>query len=298
MIYREKFKNVPAVIVESSALRAALLPEYGCKLASLVDTATGTELLAQNPGTEYLPLGMKSEYVKAECSAFDDMFPNIDPQGIRYPCHGEICRRRHTYSIKGETLKMRCISVLLPYVFEKTISESGGGAIRIEYRVENLGVVPLACLWAGHIMLAATEGGIIGTSFSDGASVEYTFDENDEFGAPGVQAKLKSAMLTSCKFDAFSGNAYKFYFTEKMPTGTLTYTRPDINKTVAVTVDNEKLPYLGVWINNGRFKGMYNAALEPCTAPFDNPEKAASRGYKCELDPGAVLEFTLMLDVK
>jgi hypothetical protein len=296
-IFETTYKDIQAITAETETLIARFLPSQGGKLASLICKANGAELLAQAEGDTYKLLNMTSSYVDSECSAFDDMFPNIDPQDARYPCHGEVCRSRHSYEIARESLKLHCISALLPYVFEKTVAEGEDGSLKLSYSVENLGVVPLDCLWAGHIMLAACEDGEIGVPFASGAQIEFTFDEQGEFGVPGKPTALSRDMLRQRKYDTASGNTYKFYFTDKLTDGRLTYTRPDLGKTVAVTIDQIKVPYLGVWLNNGRFKGMYNAALEPCTAPFDNPQKAKSRGYGCSIAPGKKLEFDIKIAV-
>lgn len=297
-IYTAKYKDIPAVAIETKKLYSRFLPEQGAKLASLIHIETGAELLAQAAGEQYLPLDMSTPYVESECSAFDDMFPCIDPQDERYPCHGEVCRRPHCWSVEGETLRMCFESALLPYSFEKSVSESADGGLVIAYRIENKSSNPLDCLWAGHIMLAACEGGKVCVPFDEGAGVEFTFDEFGEFGKPGTPNRLTTEMLTQEKYGPEKGNAYKFYFTDRLPGGTLSYSRPDIGKSVAVRVDSDKVPYLGIWMNNGCFKGMYNAALEPCTAPFDNPKKAKARGYDCSIAPGGCMEFTLEFEVR
>lgn len=94
MIAYGKYKDIFSLVLDTGRLRAAVLPENGGKLASLVDKESGTELLAQAAGKAYLPIGLDSSYVKGECSAFDDMFPTIDPQEGGYPDHGEVMPRK------------------------------------------------------------------------------------------------------------------------------------------------------------------------------------------------------------
>ena len=96
-IYKGTYKDIEAVIVETAKLKATFLPKYGAKLTSLKNKANGREYMAEAPGEKYRKLAYGGSYVAAECSAFDDMFPTIDPcicndypwQGAEYPDHGE-----------------------------------------------------------------------------------------------------------------------------------------------------------------------------------------------------------------
>ena len=78
-IYEGTYKDIEAVIVETAKLKACFLTKYGAKLTSLKDIRNGREFMAENPGETYQKLTYGGSYVNAECSAFDDMYPTIDP---------------------------------------------------------------------------------------------------------------------------------------------------------------------------------------------------------------------------
>ena len=61
--------------------------------------------------------------------------------------------------------------------------------------------------------------------------------------------------------------------------------------------DKSKLPYLGVWLNNGEFQDLYSIAPEPCTAPFDAPDKAAVRGYVSKIAANATFSFDIHIQI-
>ena len=71
-----------------------------------------------------------------------------------------------------------------------------------------------------------------------------------------------------------AGATYKYYYLEKNPVGWCGYRYHDTGKQLMLHYSPSVVPYLCVWLNNGGFKGMYNVALEPCTAPFDRPDSA------------------------
>ena len=291
MISSGKYKDVSALVLNTGKLIASVLPENGGKLVSLVDTATGTELLAQAPGEAYLPIGMDSSYVQGECSAFDDMFPTIDPQGDGYPDHGEVCRVKHQWNIHGDTLSLTYRSVLLPYRYEKHFSALADGSLAVDYRIANLSDAPLPCLWAGHIMLAASEGAEVVLPYEQGDGIEICFCENGRL-IPGQRTDFRRELAVQAPFKP-DGATYKFYFTQPAAEGKITYRNSREGLDVTVRYDADVLPYVGVWMNNGTFKGMYNAAVEMCTAPFDAPAKAEAKGYRSVLPAGGVLSFRL-----
>ena len=85
----QNYKDLKAISMESRLLSAVFLPEQGAKLASLVCRKSGREFLVQAPGENYKKLEYAGEYVAAECSGFDDMFPNIDEyEYTKFPWKG------------------------------------------------------------------------------------------------------------------------------------------------------------------------------------------------------------------
>ena len=60
--------------------------------------------------------------------------------------------------------------------------------------------------------------------------------------------------------------------------------------------DDGVIKYLGVWCNPGDLNGMYNIALEPCTALYDDPIKA---GDTCSyIKAKGNIEFTLKFTIR
>ena len=109
-IYERKFKDRPAIVVESGSFIATFLPQDGGKLVSLKVRGSGKELMVVKKEPNYKVLAYDGDYVSSECRGFDDMFPTIDPvkvktisgEWIEYPDHGEICRVGFNFEIKED----------------------------------------------------------------------------------------------------------------------------------------------------------------------------------------------------
>ena len=304
-IYEGRYKDLLAVIVESDILMATFLPYNGAKMASLYDKIGKRELLCQADGDTYRPIGLYSSYIDGECSAFDDMFPTIDPytpdfgprSGIDYIDHGEVCRSPFVYAIKDNSLVMSFTSQRLSYTYLKTVSLTDDGYIKLSYDIKNndTSSIPFDYLWAAHIMIAAVEGGQIVTSYSEGDDVEVMFDDFSRYGKRWDKLKYSTDMLRSNTYSE-NGDAYKLYFTNPAPEGKLSYIYPD-KSALTLTYDSKILPYIGVWMNNGHFKGMYNVAPEIASIPYDAPQEAAKRGIQSFIEAGKSVCFDIVISI-
>jgi len=265
-------------------------------MASL-KTAKGKELLLVKKGETYQTLDFDGDYVSSECSAFDDMCPTIDPytpltgahQGVTYPDHGEACRLSYEVQTEGNAVAFTAKSKLFPLTYRKTVTPTESG-LSVFYAVENAGAEAFPFLWAGHIMLQGEDGMVIRTPFDDDAETAPCFCTK------GYDiSTLPKNRLTG--FNPGKGAAYKFYYTQKIKEGKFSVTYAD-GKELTFTYDGEKVPYLGVWLNNGEFQDIYNIAPEPCTIPFDAPDKAEKRGYYGAIPAKGTFEFALQITLK
>ncbi len=297
MISEAVYKGRRAVVVESQRLRATVLCDDGAKLASLIDLANGKELLLTRSTEPYRVLTYDGSYVDSECSGFDDMFPTIDPytpaegsyRGMPYLDHGEICRIPHSAELTEDAVCLRSHCARLPVSYQKTVSVAADGGLDLAYVITNEGDAPFPYVWAGHIMLRGEEGMRLMTPFEKDAPIEMMFATEGY-----SQEDLPRDTLTG--FDASGGAAYKFYYLDPIEKGCFGIRYSD-GKVLNFEYDEKKLPYLGVWINNGEFQGIYNIAPEPCTVPFDAPDKAAKRGYTSVIAPKSSLEFTIHISI-
>lgn len=301
-IFETTFKNISGICVQTETLRAIFLPEYGAKLVSLVYKPQNYELLAQDENPIYLPQSETSNYTEQEVSAADDLFPTIDPcktgfaNDTEYPCHGETLRVKHDYVIEDNKLVMSFTSKKFGYRFVKTVYGGDRGELKTAYEITNLTNTDFPCIFGLHCMLRAEAGGKVIT-FEEPGDVTVMFDENAQFGARWEQVKLAEAMLTSDPY-AKDGNAYKYYLCDKKTVNQCGYFNPVLNKNVMLSYQSEGMPYLGIWMNNGKFKGMYNVALEPCSAPYDSPVNAKNKGCEFLIKAGETYGVEVSYDVR
>lgn len=283
MIKEAFYKDRPAFAVACDEFSALFLPLDGAKLVS-IKAKNGDELLEQATGETYRRLGLDSSYIKSECSAFDDMFPAIDPcviNGMEYLDHGEVCRREHQVEINGDKITFRCELENLNITYCKT-AFAKDGMLHIAYRIENHNEFDFPYVWAGHMMFAGENGAYAVSDFVPESPKRVMF------GKP--ESDRTAHMLPP------RGNKqYKFYYLEEKPPVKCGIVYPERKKKISVIFDNSVVKYLGIWMNPGDLNGMYNIALEPCTALYDNPVNAESANAASYIGAGEICEFTLKI---
>jgi hypothetical protein len=306
-ISETKYKDIPALAVETEQLKAVFLPEYGGKCASLADVKTGREFLSQGPNKQYKKLEYDGDYVSSECTGFDDMFPTIDAyyydrypwQGVRVPDHGEVCGLKWQALQTGGALTLRTYSPRFGYGFEKAITEKNG-ALSINYKVTNNTQFPFDFVYAAHCMIAAEKGGMIllpGVKAGEKCTLVFSGDgKRGRYGSPFVWDASDKA-LTVTPEAGKRDETYKFFFDDKRPEGKCEYRYAD-GTAIVLAYSADKLPYLGIWINNHDFHGLCNVAFEPCSGSFDRPDAARIRGQGSVLSPYASYEWNITFSVE
>lgn len=299
-IKRSEYKGRDAVTVGNGRLEACFLPADGGKMARLTDLGTGREFLVQAKNSEYLPLDFDRPYIDGECSGFDDMFPTIDEgyyelspwKGVLLKDHGEVCRLKWDCEVEDSLVRMSVHGVGLPYRLTKTVRFEEE-SLFLEYTCENSSGFDMDFLWAAHLMLTVEEGGRILVPFAEGSKAVCVFTQDSDFAGYGDRVDWPVHTTASGRGIPLSetlacnprGNNYKYYFNETVPEGICGYAYPD-GTSLLVDFDRRHVPYLGIWTNEGSFKGYHNIALEPCTATFDRPDRARLRGQHSTVPAG------------
>jgi hypothetical protein len=306
------YKDIPAIKAETERLTATFLPEYGGKCASIKDKKSGREFLSQAPGEHYKKLVYDADYEASECSGFDDMFPTIDTyyydrypwQGVPVPDHGEVCGLEWKHETKKGALRMWTHSPRFGYIFEKTISETKDG-VSVDYRVTNNTQFTLDFVYAAHCMIAAEAGGVIvlpGVADGEKATMVFSSDgKRGRYGSPFVWSrKAKDVAVTPSRIKKTTGlsmaESFKFFFDVPCTGGRCEYRYPE-GIVFSLAYSEDKLPYLGIWINWYDFHDLCNVAFEPSSGTFDRPDAARMRGQFSTLNPYGTYEWNVSFGV-
>ncbi len=304
------YKDEDAVILENDELRVTVVPKRGAKTASIFYKPGSREILWQLEGNRYKKGGYGDNYVDAECSGFDDMFPSINRcfygrfpwAGTEIPDHGEVWGIPWSFDSEDGKLSLRVYGVRLPYLLEKTVYLDGS-RLKMEYRASNLSAFDMDFLWAAHPLFQGSPGMelIVPDSMK---KIVNAFDSpalpgyGKTYDFPRARIDGGGDLDLSSMPESGVNVQVKYFFQGKVTKGWCILHDKINGLNIGLSYPPEKVPYLGVWMHaGGLLEGHYNFAPEPATAAMDGIDGAAAWGVNSVLPPHGRCEWSFTIGI-
>ena len=303
-------------LLENDCLQIKVVPSMGGKTISIFLKDKQFELLYDRGGNQLKRSKRGDSFDSGEASGFDDAFPcigkeivNFQNHMLTYEDHGEIW----TSSMKlvkdtvPNRLRLKGEGYHLPYTYEKTITINKN-TVSYDYKIANIGDFEFPCIWAMHCLvhyeedmrflfpqntsrfenvLASKELGEVGAVYElmdSHTNVHKEYGLQEQYAFDLVPKKENKTML-------------KYYVKSDIMEGFCGYEYPSQGVRCSINYEADQLPYLGVWVNAGGYRGEYNCALEPTNGYYDSISKALELG-KCKiLSVGESICFSLHLSL-
>lgn len=298
------YKDVEAVTLENELLRVQILPDWGAKTASLVYKPKNHEVLWQNPGGSYRKTGYAAPYGDGEFSGFDEMFPSIsrcfyeeEPwSGTEVPDHGEVWSLPWSFSQREGRAEFRVEGVRFPYTLEKSVWLEGS-ALRSTYFLTNRSEFPFHFIWAAHPLFRAVEG----MRFVVPAGMDRIVNSvpGPVLGGYGERHPFpRSGDLDLSVMPPQDDRGYqKYFFLGRVLEGWCRLEDPQAGLSITLSYPPQRVPYLGMWLNQGGWAGQYNIAPEPCTAAMDRIDLSRLWGAGSSVGPRQTLEWEFSIGI-
>ncbi len=280
-----QYKGLHALCLENEFIALTFLPEYACKIASLIKKDTRREFLFQSGAERLSPPTYGASFAQYDSSGFDEVLPSIDAapypagpyQGTPVPDHGEVWALpwQHIIHPTKDGLTAWVKSPALPYQFSRDLTLCGP-EIRIHYTLENFSQTPFPFIWTPHCLLNCSPQTrlLIPDNLTEIMTVEHSSPNLGPWGTrhhyPHTVSAKGNPIDLSCTQPATDNSCEKFYFTQKNTQGWCGIIHQDNGDTLTYHYDADKVPYLAVWKTQGGYRGDYNLALEPCTGEWDD----------------------------
>ena len=294
------YMNEKGFALENQYLRCIILPQFGGKAVSIKHRDMDFELLFQNPKGKFRRAERGSSFSDFEACGFDDAFPNIDEEivdvddlKILYPDHGEIWTKSFTWDVEENSLLLRTEGDVLPYIYQKRYSVCDDKLI-CSYSIEHKGDFSFPYIWAMHF-LANYEEDMRFIFPKDVSEIEVLMSKRLE-NKEGEIIPFKNDCISFEEAPTVRGIMEKYYVKGKVTEGICGYYYPRERLMAQISYDADKLPYLGLWITTGGYRGDSNCAFEPTNAYYDSIGKARSNNAIAILAPGDKFEFDI--DIK
>ncbi|MFD0619608.1 hypothetical protein ACFQZR_19240 [Paenibacillus sp. GCM10027629] len=273
------------------------MPELGAKLVSILYKPTGKEWLLDSGKRPLQQPEYGSTFTDWDMSGWDECFPTIITcssgvdQDISLPDHGELWSLPWAHTIENNTVVCSIKSPKLPYRFTRRISFQAADRIRMDYRAENEGEHPIHFLWVPHPQFAITEPTriLLPENIRQMLCVfaGYTLTVGETYAWNDVS--LLSPLIT--------GDARKFYYDGIVPEGWSGLYGEDSGNYLIVSIPTDKVPFLGVWIDEGMYNDRATCALEPSIGYYDSLETALSNATAQMIPAKSSYEWHLDLNL-
>ncbi|MCD4812432.1 hypothetical protein K8S19_01870 [bacterium] len=236
-------------------------------------------------------------YLEHDISGFDECFPTVGKSQGRFGMdHGVLWNTSWQASRQGDQLITRVVRPHgMPVIFTRIVSKSGPNKIHLDYTIVNTGKTAFPFIYSSHPILALdTQSRIV----LPGVKQLSVLGHNGALKAgnrqPWPLAVLKNGTPTrlDTHFSARRQLAGK-WFAKGIGSAEISF--PSTKERLTLTWDQEKLPYMGLWLSLGipldkrhtESKDWICAALEPCSHNHDiiNSRKIAA------LKPGEPYSF-------
>ena len=283
------------------AFSITVAPQLGGKITSLKNRKTRREFISRTR-IPYRARTYGDRFENYERDGADECFPSVGAspcpafpwQGTVVPEHGEVWSLPWEYEVRQERLRMWVRGVRLPYLFERQISfeilaRQEKPYIRLSYRVQNESPYDMPFVYAFHpLFRAETRTRILipqGTNLVSYSSTEgrlgppmtpHTWPHVTDFTLD--KAYDRSAIRSSRNREA------EKLFTTRLEQGRCALLYPK-GEFVGFLFPAKKLPYLGLWINEGGWHNLHHVALEPSTSQVDRLDVAEGL-EACGVAPG------------
>ncbi len=311
--YATEWFSMPALALETPALRVITVPAKGAKIVSIFDRISGREWLLPPKNGQFRPPVYGAPFIEQDMSGWDEMFPTIDrcvyPVAGAYfdadlPDHGEVWALAWQVdeSRSTTTIHLSVWGHTLPYVLSRAIHFVDERTLRLSYEVVNAGSEPLSALWAAHPQFAADEATriVLPAEVTQVISVQATGE------LPLIGQRLDWAAATTptgvrLQLDRVrpaSAQAHrKLYLPPDQPTAWASLQQGADGAWLRLSWDTRAIPYLGIWVDEGNYNPAPTAALEPSTGYYDSLARAWQNQRVMSLLPGVPRQWWVELEL-
>jgi len=307
-LYESRYGNQSCFIMENEMLKVSILPQFGGKLQSIFSKTRQKEYLYQSGRSELIEPIYDMCFGDGDISGFDEMFPAINAgcypmepwKGIRVPDHGEVWSLPWDFKAGKDSLRMKVQGVRFPYTLEKKVELKGPDTIHLEYKAINHSCFEFPFIWAAHPLFCCNENMEI--MLPPSVKQVVNAEQGKRLG-PFAAIHSWPVTTTPCgdRYDISKISPRdcmffeKYYAYGKVSEGWCQLLDRKTGEVIRLAYPVEKIPYLGIWVNEGGYANQYNIALEPCTGMLDSLENAVQWDQVVALAPRSEYEWYMDL---
>ena len=298
-----------AWVLETKILRTVVVPELGAKLVSLFDKRNQLEWLADPGSRPVKKATYGAVFTDQDLSGWDEMFPTIvaceypapgEKFGAWLPDHGEVWALPWRLEpAPAGVLRLSVEGIALPYRLTRTLAYRSSDTLQMHYELVNLGQERLPYIWAAHPQFVCGAEAEIRfppqvTEVCNTLSASWGWGEPETRFSWPQTTRLDGQSIRIDRTGAASlKQARKFFALPEAHVGWAGLIRRPAEDWLRLDWEPEKVPYLGLWIDEGALSHTTVAAPEPTTGFYDSLAVAWNKQEVTVLGPSATQTWTL-----
>jgi hypothetical protein len=204
-----------------------------------------------------------------------ECFCDVEPwAGIKMPDHGEVWSLPWKCEVEPVAVRTSVRGVRFPYLLTRRVSFERSYVILLRYKVENMSAFSFPAMWAAHPLFNMTPGTRI--ILPEAAQHIINTVPGPALGGYGGRFNFPIATTPDGRTWDLSEigpmrrkRYFKYFFLDELDEGFAILHDAKTRETVGLVWSVAQVPYLGMWVNECGWEGLYHVAPEPCTAPFD-----------------------------
>lgn len=308
--------DMQTFILENKFLFISVIPEAGSKIFNFIFKPSGNNCAWHSPITPLKCPIYGSSFIPYDSGGFDEMLPTVEEctwRGIHLHDHGEVWMMpwkvlEKKSNEKEVSLKTSCRLKTSPFSIERKVTlKELESRVRLDYKITNVCKEEWEFIWAFHG--SVSPGGFIGKGtkiFLPEETRLNVWDSKEErLGKMGdwiewplTKDKDEKEVDLSLMEDANLGFADDI-FTDKLKEGWVAAGNIENEEYIAFTFPINEIPYVGLWIDQGGWRGYTQLGLEPTNTAGASLDVAVSdylQKYD-KLHGGESKEFTMYISV-
>jgi hypothetical protein len=203
--------------------------------------------------------------------------------------------------LKSGAIDLSVRGIQFPYKLMKRVSVDDG-RLRVDYTASNLSGFELDFIWAAHPLFNTAEG--MELIVPPGMDRVINAVPGPRLGGYGrvlefpISWREDGTELNLGEVPPKNGTGYqKYWFHRRATEGWCMLHDREKSLTVGLAWPVEKVPYLGIWLNEGGWEGQYNIAPEPATGAMDRIDFSRMWGMNSVLRGRQTLSWHLCVSV-
>lgn len=296
-IRTSQYRSWLSIVMETELIRAEIIPGLGAKIVSLCFKPTGKEWLVDAGERKLAQPKYGSSFGQADMSGWDEVFPTIDPcdapgyDGHSLPDHGEVWPLAWDFEITEKEVSCSVEGVAGPYRLMRKLSFPQADQLQMDYCVVNHGAGSLPFLWVPHPQFWVSEPTHI---VLPPAVQEMLCVFGGKTQVTGQHYAWKDLSMVG---ETQTGDGRKYYFPGLYKQGWCGLVGALSGDWLRMSTDPKKVPYLGIWIDEGMGNDRNAIALEPSIGYYDRLDRAIGNGTAPVIEPGQTIEWSLSVSL-